>query len=216
MNSTRPPYVAFTGVHHLALITADLQGTIRFYRDLLGMRLGLGMGSGTTKHYVFQLTERDALAFFEWEGASPAPAKRPGVPTTAPRSFDHVAFGVGSRDDLFTLRDRLAEAGVTVEGPVDHGFSWSIYFKDPNGIDLEVAWSSVELLQPFIADLTAPPAAREGSEPRPGTWPSSSGAAPRSRTVKPGVGHELGDHAVRAGIARYVESPQPEDVGSAA
>src|SRR5262245_36892322 len=131
MNSAHAPYVTFTGVHHLALITNDLDGTIRFYRDLLGLRLGLGMGQGSIKHYVFQLTECDSFAFFEWDGASPATEKRPGVPTASPRSFDHVALGVASKEDLFALRDRLAQAGVGVEGPVDHGFSWSIYFKDP-------------------------------------------------------------------------------------
>src|SRR5262245_44210319 len=206
MKSDQRPYVAFTGVHHLALITHDLDATIRFYRDLLGLRLALGMGHGSTKHYVFQLTDRDALAFFEWEGGSPAPAKRPGVPATTPRSFDHVALGVATQDDLFALRARLVEAGVAVEGPIDHGLSWSIYFKDPNGIDLEAAWSSVELLEPLLVDPTAPPAALEGSEPRPQAWPPSSPASPEERTAKPGTGHELGPYAVRAGIARYVET----------
>jgi catechol 2,3-dioxygenase-like lactoylglutathione lyase family enzyme len=204
--------VTFTGVHHLALITNDLDGTIRFYRDLLGLRLGLGMGQGSIKHYVFELTERDAFAFFEWDGASPATEKRPGVPTTSPRSFDHVALGVASKEDLFVLGERLARAGVPVEGPVDHGFSWSIYFKDPNGIDLEAAWSSLEILQPMLFDATAPPAALEGSEPRPDAWAGAmrtgepSSEQSRLRTAKPGVGHELGDVAVRTGKARYVES----------
>lgn len=207
MNSSRrPPYVPFTGFHHLALITNDLDGTIRFYRDLLGLRLGLGLGQGSTKHYVFQLTERDSFAFFEWEGASPATEKRPGVPTTSPRSFDHVALGVGSKDDLFALRDRLTQAGVPVEGPVDHGFSWSIYFKDPNGIDLEAAWTSVEILQPMIFDPTAPEAALEGSDPHPEAYPPARPDSHSLRTAKPGVGHELGELAVRAGKARYAES----------
>lgn len=206
MNSTEAPYVTFTGVHHLALITHDLDRTIRFYRDLLGLRLGLGMGAGSTKHYVFQLTQHDTIAFFEWEGASPAALKRPGVPTSSPRGFDHVALGVASREDLFALRERLLGAGIAVEGPIDHGLSWSIYFKDPNNIDLEAAWTAVELLEPLIVDPTAPPAAREGGAPRPEVWPTSppNGAAQAGK-AKPGTGHELADYAVRAGVARYVE-----------
>lgn len=206
MESQHPPYVTFTGVHHLALITRDLEGTIRFYRDLLGLRLALGMGEGSTRHYVFQVTDRDSFAFFEWEGALPAPAKRPGVPSAVPRSFDHVALGVASRDDLFALRARLAAAGVAVEGPIDHGLSWSIYFKDPNDIDLEAAWNPVELLRPWLADPTAPAAALEGCEPQPEAWPASPAEQSGSRTAKPGVGHQLGDQAVRIGVARYVDA----------
>ena len=55
MNSDPPrPYVPFAGVSHLAFITRELEATIRFYRDLLGLPLVVALGHGATKHYFFR------------------------------------------------------------------------------------------------------------------------------------------------------------------
>lgn len=208
---TRSPFVPFTGVSHLAFITRDLDATIRFYRDLLGLPLFAALGQSAGKHYFFRLTERDAIAFFAWDEATPLVEKRPGVPTSAPRGFDHLALGVGSRAELLALTDRLLQAGVRVEGPIDHGLGWSVYFKDPNNIDLEISWDTVELSEPLFADPAPPPAAREGSAPRPDAWPQQTQIhAPR--TARPGAGHELGAYAVAQGLGHYVNgeaSPLP-------
>jgi len=203
-HASHPPFVPFTGVNHLAFITRDLPATIRFYRDLLGLPLIASMGDASTKHYFFRLTERDAIAFFAWDEASPIVEKRPGVPTSAPRGFDHLALGVASKDDLLALCERLEQAGVAVEGPVDHGLGWSIYFKDPNQLDLEITWDTVALDAPLLADPDPPAVAREGSAPRAEVWPSSP--LPRKvRSAKPGAGRELGDYAVARGLGRWVD-----------
>ncbi|HET7540797.1 MAG TPA: VOC family protein [Polyangiaceae bacterium] len=199
--------VDFTGFHHLAFITSDLQATLRFYRDLLGLRLVLAMGADGVQHYFFELTPRDRIAFFAWDGASPMEPKRPGVPTRAPRGFDHLALGVATRDGLLAMRSRLDSAGVAVEGPIDHGLSWSIYFKDPNNIDLEIAWTSVALEEPLLCDPTAPPAALEGSEPRPEAWPTLKPAAAIA-SPKLGAGHALGAYVLERGIGQPVAAEQ--------
>ena len=201
---SRPPFVPFTGVSHLAFITRDLQATIRFYRDLLGLPLVVSLAEGSTRPYFFQLTERDLIAFFAWDEATPIVDKRPGVPTSAPRGFDHVALGVGSKKDLLSLADRLEAAGIQVEGPVDHGLGWSVYFKDPNNIDLEITWSTVELHGPLLADQDPPSAAREGSAPKPEAWPLRTAPA-RSRTARPGAGHEIGPQVVARGLGRWTD-----------
>jgi hypothetical protein len=54
----------YNGINHLAFITRDMNATIRFYRDLLGFPLVSGVGNGAFKHYFFQVTPRDAIAFF--------------------------------------------------------------------------------------------------------------------------------------------------------
>lgn len=210
-HDTQSPYVAFTGINHLAFITRDLEATVRFYRDLLGLRLMVGMADSTMKHYFFELTEHDSIAFFVWDDATPIAEKRPGVPTSAPRGFDHLAVGVASKRDLLAMRKRLDAAGVKVEGPIDHGLGWSIYFKDPNNIDLELTWNSVELSRPLLADPTAPRAAREGSEPKPEVWPAIRKPTEVSG-AKPGAGHELGDFVVRSGLGRRVEAAASEAV----
>lgn len=48
----------FNGVNHLAMATGDMDKTIRFWRDLLGMRLVAGLGQKGYRHYFFQISER--------------------------------------------------------------------------------------------------------------------------------------------------------------
>ena len=65
--------VEFDGVNHLAMATGDMDGTIRFWRNPLGMRLVAGLGEPRYRHYFFQLSETDLVAFFEWPGVKPVP-----------------------------------------------------------------------------------------------------------------------------------------------
>ena len=128
----------YNGVNHLAFITNDMNKTVRFYRDLMGFPLVAGIGTQEFKHYFFQITPHDAIAFFAYDQAAPMEIKHHGVPTSKPLGFDHVSIGVNTKADLFTVKDRVEAAGFTVTGPVDHGIGWSIYFFDNNGIRLEI------------------------------------------------------------------------------
>jgi catechol-2,3-dioxygenase len=54
-----------------------------------------------------------------------------------PSAFYHFAFEAGSEAALLEKRDELRARGVEVTDVVDHDWAKSIYFKDPNGIQLE-------------------------------------------------------------------------------
>ena len=99
------------GLNHLAFITDDMTKTVRFYRDLLGLRLVAGIGHDGYRHYFFQMGTGQ-IAFFSYEGAQPMERKFHGSPTTAPLGFDHVALTVDSKEDLFAFKDKLEAAGV--------------------------------------------------------------------------------------------------------
>lgn len=71
----------FTGINHLAMVTADMDKTVRFWRDLLGMRLVVGMGHPGYRHYFFEITDRDMIAFLNGPMSSPSPRR-----TMEPRS----------------------------------------------------------------------------------------------------------------------------------
>lgn len=129
--------VRFNGVNHLAMATGDMDRTVRFWRDLLGMRLVAGLGQPGYRHYFFQISETDLIAFFEWPGVQPIAEKEHGRPVRGPYVFDHVSFGVEAEDDLWTLKDRLEAAGFWVSDVINHGFIHSIYAYDPNGIPIE-------------------------------------------------------------------------------
>jgi glyoxalase family protein len=54
-----------------------------------------------------------------------------------PNAFYHFAFEAGSEAALEEKRNELIARGVQVTDVVDHDWAKSIYFQDPNGIQLE-------------------------------------------------------------------------------
>jgi catechol 2,3-dioxygenase-like lactoylglutathione lyase family enzyme len=187
--------VRYTGVNHLAMATGDMDGTIRFWRDFLGMRLIAGLGKPGYRQYFFEISAHDMLVFFEWPGVLPVQEKEHGRPVKGAFSFDHVSFGVASDDDLWDLKDRLAAADIWVSEVIDHGFIHSIYAYDPNGIPVEFSYYVPDMdvrTSPLMADREPTLLARQGSEPRPGSWPVvKKPTPPGERKVYPGAGSEL-------------------------
>ena len=187
--------IKFNGINHLAMVTGDMDQTTRFWRDLLGMRLVAGLGKPGYRHYFFQISASDLLAFFEWPGVEPVPEKDHGYPVSGPVMFDHVSFGVESEDDLWRIKDKLSAAGFWVSEIIDHGFIHSVYSFDPNGVPIEfsvnVQGRDVRK-NPTIVDEGPSEITLEGSEPAPGKWPEVEAPTPKSmRRVYPGAGSEL-------------------------
>ncbi len=187
--------IKYNGINHLAMATGDMDKTIRFWRDLLGMRLVVGLGQPGYRHYFFQINGRDMIAFFEWPGVRPVEEKEHGRPVTGPFVFDHVSFGVETEQDLWGLKDRLAAAGFWVSEVIDHGFIHSIYAFDPNGIPVEFSHNVKGIdvrADPVMSDRAPGALAREGAEPKPDVWPAVSAPTPESAwKVYPGAGSEL-------------------------
>jgi catechol 2,3-dioxygenase-like lactoylglutathione lyase family enzyme len=73
--------------------------TLRFWRDLFGMRLVAGIGDGRYRHYFLEISETDMVAFFELPAVEKIAEKDHGVPVRGPFAFDHVSFGVDFEDD---------------------------------------------------------------------------------------------------------------------
>lgn len=129
------------GVHHLALVTPDMDATVRFWSGALGARLVATVATDSFRHYFFEFGAGSTIAFFEYLGADlDFFAKPAGVPTPKAPQFDHLSLALPDEDALLSLRDRLKEAGCEVTDVVDHGFLRSIYFSDPGGIALEASW----------------------------------------------------------------------------
>ncbi len=187
--------VKFNGVNHLAMVTGNMDSTILFWRDLLGMRLVAGLGRIGYRHYFFQISDTDLIAFFEWSGIEPVPKKDHGRPVQGAFIFDHVSFGVETEDDLWELKDKLNTAGFHVSDVIDHGFIHSIYTFDPNGIPIEF---SVNVpgrdprKSPRMVDTTPSPVTLEGPDPHPDKWPEVKKPTLKTeRIIYPGAGSEL-------------------------
>jgi catechol 2,3-dioxygenase-like lactoylglutathione lyase family enzyme len=185
----------FNGINHLAMATGDMDRTIRFWRDLLGMRLVAGLGQPGYRHYFFEISETDLIAFFEWTGVKPVAKKEHGRPVRGPFIFDHVSFGVETEDDLWSLKDKLEAADFPVSDVIDHGFIHSIYAHDPNGIPIEFSHNVARVnirKEPQMRDGAPSGITLEGPELQSGIWPEVVTPTPKSeRIVYPGAGSEL-------------------------
>lgn len=133
---------AILSIHHPAFRCFDAEQSRKFYEDVLGIGMKAvvlmdddGFGNKIDFVHIFhRMTEGDFVAFFDV------------VDKIAPEIFSsygpfdlRVGLKVAGEEDLNTLAQRLSRAGVDFVGPVDHGFMKSIYFKDPNGLNLEIA-----------------------------------------------------------------------------
>ena len=141
------------GFSHVGLSTLDLDATRDFYENILGFKAvrcdTIKVEEGGRIRHIFFDTGRDQLlAFMEARGVPGVPAEYDaginrglGVPNV----FYHFAFEAGSEAGLESKRHELIAKGVDVTDVVDHDWAKSIYFKDPNGIQLEFCCFTREL-----------------------------------------------------------------------
>jgi len=124
---------------HLAFPCFDVDGTVRFYTEVLGGDLRSARSgpapSWNAKEYlllVFELPGGVLLDFFSFDGI-----ERPAG-GSLPRDIWHVALAVKSRDEVLGLRDRLASAAVPLWMETHDVDDVHVYATDPNGITLEI------------------------------------------------------------------------------
>jgi catechol 2,3-dioxygenase-like lactoylglutathione lyase family enzyme len=140
-----PETVHWRGVNHLALVTPDMDATVRFWHGVLDARLVTTIGTPAFRHYFFEVAPGNTVAFFEYTGQHLNSYSKPaGVPYEKAPQFDHLSMNLPDEDALLRLRDRLKSHGCEVTDVVDHGFLRSIYFSDNNGIALEASWWTLD------------------------------------------------------------------------
>lgn len=130
-------------IHHVAYRCNDAKETALWYEKNLGMKLVLAIAEDqvpSTKdpdpymHLFMDAGGGNILAFFEIPKSAPM-----GRDPNTPNWVQHIAFEVGSLDELNAARAKLEANGVEVLGITDHTIFQSIYFRDPNGHRLELA-----------------------------------------------------------------------------
>jgi glyoxylase I family protein len=128
----RPP-TTVQGVHHLALICRDVEETIEFYQEFLGfplVELVENRDYAGSSHFFFDIGDRNLLGFFDFPGHEhPAFSETIG-------GVQHLAISI-SPEQYEAAKKKLDEAGVAYLGP-DRGVEESMYFRDPNGVGLEL------------------------------------------------------------------------------
>lgn len=124
-----------TRLNHAVLYVSDLDRAVGFYRDVLGfttvpldipMRAAFLQAPGSTNDHDLGLFEVGA-------DAAPSPAGRGSV------GLYHLAWEVDTLAELERLAGALTKASA-LYGASDHGTTKSLYGRDPDGLQFEIAW----------------------------------------------------------------------------
>jgi glyoxylase I family protein len=122
------------GLHHVTAISSDLERTIAFYRDVLGLAIvhdGPSDDDPEARHVWFGPGDGTYLSFMEY---ARLPEGVVGVGST-----HHFALRVDSEDEQEAWRDYLREHDVECTDVLDRGAFRSIYVRDPDGHVVEIA-----------------------------------------------------------------------------
>lgn len=133
-----------TRIGHVHLKVADIERSLRFYRDVLGFEV--------TQRYGDQAAFLSAggyhhhIAINTWESLG---GKPPAAGTTG---LYHLAILYPNRTELADALRRLINAGIRLEGASDHGVSEALYLRDPDGNGVELYWDLPQEQWPRTAE----------------------------------------------------------------
>jgi catechol 2,3-dioxygenase len=117
-------------VGHIHLKVADLEQSLKFYRDLLGFEVMQRIGNSAAFLSAGGYHHHIGLNTWESAGGTPPPPGTTGL--------YHVAFLYPNRLELARVFKKLLEAKYQIEGASDHGVSEALYLSDPDGNGVEL------------------------------------------------------------------------------
>ncbi|HVW32535.1 MAG TPA: VOC family protein [Acidimicrobiia bacterium] len=127
-----------TRLNHAVLYVADVERSVRFYTEVLGFRvldvLPEGFGGAAFLQAPGSTNDHDLGLFEIGSAAAASPAGRGGAV-----GLYHLAWEVDTLGELDRLAGALSAAGALV-GASDHGTTKSLYGRDPDGLEFEIAW----------------------------------------------------------------------------
>ena len=123
---------AGTRIGHVHLKVADLERSLKFYRDLLGFELQQYYGDSAAFISAGGYHHHIGLNTWHSKNAGPAPINTAGL--------YHTAILYPTRRDLAVVLKRLVDAGYPLTGASDHGVSEAIYLNDPDKNGVELYW----------------------------------------------------------------------------
>ncbi len=131
------PVLRLGGIHHLTAICSNLERTVSFYRDLLGMSLlkqSVNEDDPGARHFYFgdaEASPGSIITFMEYPNMEEGNV---GVGIV-----HHFALRTGSLAELDGWYKHLTDHGVQCTEPLNRTYYSSIYFRDPDGNIVEIA-----------------------------------------------------------------------------
>lgn len=122
-----------SGINHFGLSVADLEESIKFYTEILGLKI-----SEKREHDCFFSIGKDSVfALLQFPGGAEKfdLEMRPG---RKGKAFTHFGFAAPSVKDVFAFQDLLEEKNIEItKKAYERWDGASVYFTDPNGYTLE-------------------------------------------------------------------------------
>lgn len=123
--------MAVAGMNHFTILTDDVDNTVRFYGDLLGLEPGPRPNFNFPGAWLYA----GGQPILHVIGGRPKSDLRAGV-------IDHIAF---SAKELDATLARLKQHGVDYECRQQAGTGlWQVFFFDPNGAKVELDFAASE------------------------------------------------------------------------
>ncbi|HEY4633004.1 MAG TPA: VOC family protein [Candidatus Limnocylindrales bacterium] len=126
-----------SGFNHVATLTTSMDTTVRFYEEAFGATVTFELPKRDDHPWmkILDLGGGAALNVFEADEEIVGDRRRIG----GRGAIDHFALAVDSRATLDQLPERLRAAGAQEVGDIQRlGDEWSLFFRDPDGMELEV------------------------------------------------------------------------------
>ena len=126
-----------SGFNHVATLTPDMDRIVGFYKAVFGAEVTFEMQAKPDHPHmiILDLGGGAALNIFEVDKDTIIGER---TQQGGRGAIDHYALAVDSRATLEAVRDRLVEAGADIGEIQRLGGEWSLFFRDPDGMELEV------------------------------------------------------------------------------
>ena len=127
-----------SGFNHVATLTTSMDVTVTFYEQAFGAEVTFELPKSDDHPWmkILDLGGGAALNVFEVAADEIIGERRRQGGRGA---IDHFALAVPSHDVLEQVEQRLRDAGAQEVGQIQRlGDEWSLFFRDPDGMELEV------------------------------------------------------------------------------
>ena len=123
-------HIAPREIGHVVLNVSDVERSTRFYRDVVGFQVSRFRPDGAAAFLTCGIVHHNLALFKAPPDAQPV--------TKGAIGLNHFAFRVDDYATLQAAHERLVAANACIDHIHDHGMTRSVYFLDPDGIEMEL------------------------------------------------------------------------------